>query len=210
MGGISLLVVDRCLTKQQSYVLNKNGQDFIYNIRRINQLCLGLEFPWCEPCFLYDYYFMWNYLHCYKMSDRFLSVSYFPQIRFLLIQYKTCSIILDKYPDNFPFEIVSRLASFIDLLPEYTYNLYEQCLNNCKLRMLESDTRTFNPMMNKYEIGVVNGIDVGYRTLYVFLTEKLLTFRYYEKDWIGKILEYNFPSNKFTSFKRIRSYNCFN
>jgi len=75
--------------------------------------------------------------------------------------------------------------------------------------MLESDTRTFNPMMNKYEIGVVNGIDVGYRTLYVFLSEKLLTFRYYEKDWIGKILEYNFPSNKFTSFKRSRSYNCF-
>ncbi len=94
MGGICSLVVDRCLRKQQSYIL----QDLIYNMRRINQLCLGLEFIWCEPCFLYDYHFMFNYLHCYKMSDRFLSDSHFPQIRFLLTQYKTCSNILDKYP----------------------------------------------------------------------------------------------------------------
>ncbi|CAF4685549.1 unnamed protein product, partial [Rotaria sp. Silwood2] len=165
MNGITSLVVDRCLTKQQPYVLNKNEQECIFNMRRINQLRLNLGIYRPEPCFLYDYDFMWSFLHCYKMSDRFVADSLFPEIRFLLTLYVSCSAILDKYPNNFAFEIVSRLASFMEMLPEFIYNLFQQCLSNCMLRMLESNTRTFTTTMNKYEIGVVNAICKAYSTL---------------------------------------------
>jgi hypothetical protein len=209
MGGITSLGVDRCLTKQRPYVLNRNGEEPIFNMRRLNQLCLNLNIYRPEPYFLYDYDFMWSFLHCYKMSDRLFADSFFPQVRFLLTQYKSCSTILDAYPDNFAFEIVSRLASFIDILPEFMYNLFQQCLSNCMLRMLENDTRTLSTTMDKYQIGVVNAISLGYSTLYVFHPEKLLIFRFYPQDWTGKIFEYKLPSNKFTSVKFGATDICF-
>jgi hypothetical protein len=135
------------------------------------------------------------------MSDRLVADSIFPEIRFLLAQYKSCSAILDKYPDNFAFEIVSRLASFIDVLPQFIYDLFQQCLRNSRLCMLKSDARISSTIMNKYYIGAVNGICLGYSTLYVFVPEKLLIFRHYAQDWIGKIFEYKLPSNEFTSVK---------
>ncbi|CAF3802489.1 unnamed protein product [Rotaria sordida] len=200
-NSVTSLVVDRCLTKQQPYVLNRNEQECIFNIRRINQLCLNLDAYRPEPYFLYDYDFMWSFLHCYKMSDRFVADSSSPEIRFLLTQYMSCSTILDKYPDNFAFEIVSCLASFIEILPEFIYNLLQQCLSNCMLRMLESNTQTFTTTINKYQIGVVNAIFGAYSTLYVFRPERFLIFRFYAQDWTGKIFEYKLPSNEFTSIK---------
>ncbi|CAF4251319.1 unnamed protein product [Rotaria sp. Silwood2] len=209
MNGITSLVVDRRLTKQRPYVLNKNEQECIFNIRRINQLCLNLDIYRPEPYFLYDYNFMWGFLHCYKMSDRFVADSSFPEIRFLLTQYMSCSSILDKYPDNFAFEIVSRLTSSIEILPKFIYNLFQQCLNNCVLRMLESDTRTFTTTMNKYQIGVVNAICGAYNTLYVFLSQRFLIFRFYAQDWTGKMFDYKLPSNEFTSVKFGSTDICF-
>ncbi|CAF4754750.1 unnamed protein product [Rotaria sp. Silwood1] len=209
MNGTTALDVDRCLTKQQSYVLNRNEQECIFNMRRINQLCLNLDIYRPEPYFLYDYDFMWSFLHCYKMSDRFLVDSPFPETRFLLTQYTNCSVILDKYPDNFAFEIISRLASFIDILPKFIYNLFQQCLSNCMLRMLESDTRTITTTMSKYQIGVVHAICGAYSTFYVFRPESFIIFRFYAQDWTGKKFEYKLPSNKFTSVKFGSTDVCF-
>ncbi len=67
------------------------------------------------------------------------------------------------------------------------------------LRLLKSDAQAYTNTMNKYHIGVVNAIDMGYRTLYVFIPEKLRIFRYHAQDWTGKIFEYKLPSNEFTS-----------
>jgi hypothetical protein len=200
MGGMTSLVVDRCLTKQQPYLLHMNGEkSHVFNMRRLNQLCLNLDNYRPEPYFFYDYGFIWSLIHCYKMSDRLLADSIFPKIRFLLTQYKSCSSILDKYPDNFAFEIISRLTSFIDILPQFIYNLFRQCLSNCMLRLLENNTRIWTTMIKKYQIGVVNDLSIAYSTLYVFLPEKILIFRFYPHDWDGKIFEYKLPSNTFTS-----------
>jgi hypothetical protein len=139
------------------------------------------------------------------MNDRLVADSSSPEIRFLLAQYKSCSAILDKHPNNFAFEIVSRLASFIDILPQFIYNLFQRCLSNCMLRMTTRDA----PTMNKYQIGVVNAMGLGYSTLYVFLSEKLLIFRFYAPDWTGKIFEYKLPSNEFTSVKFGSTDICF-
>ncbi|CAF4105784.1 unnamed protein product, partial [Adineta steineri] len=210
MDGATSLVVNRCLTKQRPYILNENGKESVFNMRRLNQLCLNLDSCRLEPCFLYDYNFMWAFLHCYKMSDRFGADSSYPEIRFLLTQYKSCSTIVNKYPKNFAFEILSRLSSFIDILPDFTYHLFQECQNNCMFRILDNgNTRVLNTMMNTYKIGVINALCLGYSTLYVLLQEKILVFRFYPRDWLGKIFEYKLPSNQFPSIKFGTTDICF-
>lgn len=113
-------------------------------MRRLNQLCLNLDSYRPEPYFFYEYDFMWTFVHCYKMSERFIAQTLFPAIRFLLAKYKTCSTIFDKHPDNFAFEMVSHLALFIDILLERIYHLFQQCLNHCRLRRLENDEHISN------------------------------------------------------------------
>ena len=207
IGGTSSLVVNRCLTKQLPYVTNTNHQNCVYNMRRINQLCLhlngnGINEGYCEPCFLYDYDFMWSFLHCYKMSDRIMAYSPYSQFRFLLTQYKTCSTILDNYPDNFAFEMSSRLTPIVDILPELTYNLLRQCSSHCFLRILNSNQiGCFDPGVTKYMAGTVHAIIQGYKSVILLLSGKLLRFRWYEQDWTGKVHELELPSNEFVLFR---------
>ncbi|CAF3842914.1 unnamed protein product [Rotaria sordida] len=165
-NGISLFVVNRCLTKQLPF------------------------------------------LHCYKMSDRLLADSVYPELRFLLIEYMACSSILDKYPDNFAFEISSRLSLLVDVLPEFTYNLLERCLNNCSVRMLKNETQLFDPSLIKYMVGTVHSLAQVYRYSIVLLTEKLVTIRSDSTDWYSKISEYVLPSNEYTSMKVFSKYLC--
>ncbi len=82
MGGITSLVVDRCLTEQRPYVLNRSRHESIFNMRRINQLCLNLAVYRPEPYFLYDYDFMWSFLHCFSssISYRYTSSIYLQSI----------------------------------------------------------------------------------------------------------------------------------
>ncbi len=98
----------------------------VYNMRRINQLCMNICRCKYEASFLYDYDFISNYLHCYKMKNHSV-VSHFdyPQIRFIFILYWTCAFILNKHPDNFVFELSCRLTHFIDVVPELIYNLLQ-------------------------------------------------------------------------------------
>ena len=209
MSGVTSLTVDRCLTKQKPYVTRRNGKELNLNMRRINQLCLNLDSYRPETYFLYDYDFMWSFVHVFKMSDRLVVDSPFPEIRFLITQYKSCAAILDTHPDNFAFEMVSRLTPFLDVLPEFIYNLFQRCLRHCVLRRVESDTRLLTTVMEQYQLGVVNAICLGHCALYVFLAGKLRIFRFYARDWSPKISEYTLPAGEFTSVKFSSTDICF-
>lgn len=206
-NATSPLIVDRCLTKQLPYVMKTKGKPRVYNIRRINQLCMHIKYPKCEPYFLYDYEFMSNFLHCYKISKIFDrcrgSVKLYPQLRFLLKLYETFSSILDNYPDNFAFELSSRLSSLGPVLPELSYNLLQQCLNNCALRMLDNETRSVDSYVIKYPIGTVYAISLDKNCLFVLAAEKLLIYYL-----IGKIDEYVLPLDEFKFLKAMNNYVC--
>ncbi|CAF2935590.1 unnamed protein product [Rotaria sp. Silwood2] len=208
--GNTSLCVDRRLAKQSPYMTNVKGKGPIYNMRRINQLCMNLDNICCEPWFLYDYDFISSYLHCYKINELRASEWFYPELRFLLTQYEACSFVLDTYPKNFAFELSSRLLPLIEILPELIYKLFQQCLNHCNLLMLEDEARSFQACMSRYTVGIVYaiGLDLDSSNLFVLLSEKLLSFHLSEYYLAGKVNEYQLPPNIFTSIKYSNFYVC--
>lgn len=179
-------------------------------MRRINQLCMNLDNLCCEPWFLYDYDFISSYLHCYKISELRASEWFYPELRFLLTQYEVCSSVLERYPNNFAYELSSRLIPLTDILSEPIYNLLKQCLDHCHLHVLEDEAKSFQKFMSKYTIGraSVMDLDLESHNLFVLLQDKLLSFHLDEYYLAGKINEYPLPSNVYTSIKCKHFYVC--
>jgi hypothetical protein len=199
--------VDRHLTKQLPYVTNVKGKGRIYNMRRINQL---IKYTWWQTNwdlgFLFDYDFMSSYLHCYKVSyELFRCNTRNSEMRFLLTHFNACSPILDNHPDNFAFELSRQLAPIVDVLPKRTYNLLQQCLNNCALHTLDNKT----PYVMKYMIGTVYAIRVTFYSVLVLVKGKLLIFECASNKWLtAKHAEYELPSADFTAMECSSLFVC--
>ncbi|CAF3879967.1 unnamed protein product, partial [Rotaria sp. Silwood1] len=120
-----------------------------YNLRRLHPFCINLNrYDFAHPWTIFDYDFLSTYLGCgeFKMSDllyQFYLGSHDPngELRFLLKQFETSSAILDQYPDNLACELAYRFSSLIHLLPDLTYNLFEQCLSQCSLVLITNSER---------------------------------------------------------------------
>ncbi|CAF3597631.1 unnamed protein product [Rotaria sp. Silwood1] len=142
------------------------------------------------------------------MSDRLSPKSSFVPLRFLLTQYQIVSGILEKYPNNFAFEISSRLVHFSDVLPELIYNLLYQCQYNCALRMIKTEMQSSDWCLMKNTIGVVHAISQSIFCLFILLQGKFIIVRTSAGSWSGKFEEYDLPSNEFTSLKTHPEYVC--
>ncbi|CAF4736102.1 unnamed protein product [Rotaria socialis] len=202
------LPVTRGLTEQESYVKNTKGKGRVYNMRRIKQLYKDIEYPLCEPYFLYDYDFMSSFFHCYKISEMNYrcrgNSRVYPQLRFNLELYKASYAVLGNHPGNFAFEICSLLAPFMNVLSELTYNLLQQCRSNCMLQSLSREIGPYTSCVSRFMVGVAYNISWQSSCLFVLGTEKVCIH-----DFNGRIDEYVWPSKEvFTAFKQRGCFIC--
>ncbi|CAF1394260.1 unnamed protein product [Rotaria sordida] len=151
------------------------------------------------------------------MSDRLSPKSSFVQLRFLLIQYQIVSVILEKYPNNFAFEISSRLVHFSDVLPELIYNLLCQCQCNCALRMIKNEMQSSDWCLMKHVIGFVHTINQSIFCLFILLQGKFIIIRTSAGNWSdeetgitiycvlenGELRQYNVTIMTYLPYERI-------
>lgn len=180
-----IIPVNRCLTEQKPFKAKKKRQ---YNLRRIHQLYTNLNrYDFVHEWTVFDYEFLLAYILCgeYKMSDLLYEFSigaHDPngELRLLLKQYEASSVILDKYPNNFPFELIYRLLPFVNELPSFAYNLLEQCLTHCPLYLITDEQR--HPSLAKYSLLNIISMEIDSFRVYVLTgNEKLyiFSFNYY-------------------------------
>ncbi|CAF3406935.1 unnamed protein product [Rotaria socialis] len=204
------LAVNRCLRKQQPYVTHDKKSGVIWNMRRINQLYMLIRYPLCTPYFLQECDYLSSVLSCpdHNIGDILRAcvghMMVNRELRFLLRLCESCSTVLSKHRANFAFEISSRLAPLVTVLPEHTYNFLQECLNKCKLYWLDKETRTSNPCVNKYSIEAIYALKMYPEGLFILVSGKI---RMYFVN--GNIEEYAWPFNEeFRSLIAVHSFVC--
>ncbi|CAM2722650.1 unnamed protein product [Rotaria socialis] len=182
------LAVNRCLRKQQPYVTHDKKSGVIWNMRRINQLYMLIRYPLCTPYFLQECDYLSSVLSCpdHNIGDILRAcvghMMVNRELRFLLRLCESCSTVLSKHRANFAFEISSRLAPLVTVLPEHTYNFLQECLNKCKLYWLDKETRTSNPCVNKYSIEAIYALKMYPEGLFILVSGQSFAYLYHLKN----------------------------
>ncbi|CAF1533025.1 unnamed protein product, partial [Rotaria sordida] len=176
-----IISVNRCLTEQKPLKQKKLNQ---YNLRRLHQLYININrYDFAHQWTIFNYDFLTAYLLCdeYKMSDLLYEFSigaHDPngELRYLLKQFETSSLILDQYSNNLSFELIYRLFPFLNQLPILTYNLLEQCINHCPLQLITNEER--QQCLAKCSLSNIISLKIATSYLFILTINKLYVFCY--------------------------------